>query len=163
MGIISNLVLELVAYPSSCDIMKFWLLTIALVASAIAEPEGEATPKADPKSWYGTYGLGYGTLGYGGYGGYGYGHYLGKRSAEAEADPYGVIVGYYPYGDGYALGGYGLVHGGLLGTHLIGKRSAEAESDPNAWYGTYGLGYGTGYGYGLGYGGYGGYYGGYGK
>merc|ERR1712186_145616 len=115
MGIISNLVLELVAYPSSCDIMKFWLLTIALVASAIAEPEGEATPKADPKSWYGTYGLGYGTLGYGGYGGlgYGYGHYLGKRSAEAETDPKADPKSWYgTYGLGYGTLGYG-GYGGL--------------------------------------------------
>merc|ERR1712018_161146 len=114
MGIISNLVLELVVYPSSCDIMKFWLLTIALVASAIAEPEGEAAPKADP--YYG-YSLGYGGLGYGGlgYGGYygGYGHYLGKRSAQAEAAPkadpyYGYSLGY----GGLGYGGYGLGYGG---------------------------------------------------
>merc|ERR1712080_686453 len=86
---------------------------IALVAGVIAEPES--------KPWlyrgYGGYGLGYGYAGYGGlYGGYG--HYLGKRSADAEpeskaeSDPY--LVGYYPYGNGYALGGlgyYGLGYG----------------------------------------------------
>merc|ERR1712210_310820 len=98
-----------------------------------------------------------------------YGHYLGKRSADAEPEAHGDpeakpwIVGHYPYGNGYALG-HGLYYGGLYG-HYLGKRSADAESEAkpesNPWY-YGGYGYGLGYGgYGLGYGGYGGYY--YGK
>merc|ERR1711970_1145272 len=72
---------------------------------------------AEPGYRYGGYG------GYGGYRGYGgYGHYLGKRSADAEAEP------------GYGYGGYG---------HYLGKRSAEAEAGYR--YGGYG-GYHGGYG-----------------
>merc|ERR1712080_66871 len=136
----SNLKLEFDTYPPN-RIMKLCLLAIALVAGVIAEPES--------KPWY--------------YGGYGYGglyrgHYLGKRSADAEpegkaeSDPY--LVGYYPYGNGYALGHYGLGYG-LGGVHYLGKRSADAEPESKPWlsygYGGYGgyAGYG---GYGLGYG-----------
>merc|ERR1712149_75145 len=57
--------------------------------SADAEPEADA--EADAALLYGGYGytgLGYSGLGYAGLGyaglGYGYGHYLGKRSADAE-------------------------------------------------------------------------------
>merc|ERR1712018_519998 len=145
MGIISNLQLEFDTYPRN-RIMKLCLLAIALVAGVIAEPES--------KPWIyggyyglGGYGLGYG-LGYGGYGGY---HYLGKRSADAEpesnaeSDP--LVVGYYPLGNGYALGGYY----GLGGIHYIGKRPADAEAEPESKPWIYGYG-----GYGLG-----GYYGGY--
>merc|ERR1712136_179839 len=49
----------------------------------------------------------------GGYGYGGYGHYLGKRSAEADSYYGGVLLG------GYGYGGYG---------HYLGKRSAEADS-----------------------------------
>merc|ERR1711894_356048 len=126
--------------------MKLFIIA-ALLASVYAEPESEA--KADAKPWV-TYGsaLGYagyphvatyaGAVGYPyasayglGYNGYALGtHYLGKRSAdgEAEAKP----DAYY----GYSAYGY------------PGYRSA------------YGLGYGLGYGYRTGYGlgyGYGGY------
>merc|ERR1711910_321615 len=67
----------------------------------------DAEPTAEADAYYG-YG-GYGRYGYGGYGygrGYeygGYGHYLGKRSADAEAEPhygyygYPYAYGYYPY------------------------------------------------------------------
>merc|ERR1712183_235950 len=60
--------------------------------SADAEPEAEA----DAYYGYGGYGrYGYGGYGYGrGYGYGGYGHYLGKRSADAEAEPH---YGYYGY------------------------------------------------------------------
>merc|ERR1712038_378249 len=69
--------------------------------SADAEPEAEA----DAYYGYGGYGrYGYGGYGYGrGYGYGGYGHYLGKRSADAEAEPhlgyygYPYAYGYYPY------------------------------------------------------------------
>merc|ERR1711978_488644 len=55
----------------------------------------------------GYYGRGYGYGGYGygyPYGGYGYGYYRGKRSADAEAEPYYGYGGYY--GRGYGYGGY---------------------------------------------------------
>merc|ERR1712198_831043 len=76
----------------------------------------------ESKPYYGGY--------LGGYGYGGYGHYLGKRSADADSY-YGGYLG------GYRYGGYG---------HYLGKRSAEAKP-------YYGLGYG-GYGYGGLYGGY---------
>merc|ERR1711955_127398 len=116
------------------------------VAAVFAEPEAKAD--ADAALLYGGYGytgLGYAGLGYAGYAGYpytgygysayspySYGHYLGKRSADAEpkaeADPallYGAYgytglgyagyagrLGYsayagYPYLGGYAGYGYG--------------------------------------------------------
>merc|ERR1712134_239752 len=96
-----------------------------LVAAVFAEPEAKAD--ADAALLYGGYGytglgyagLGYSGLGYAGYGypyaGYGYGHYLGKRSADAEpeadaeADP-ALLYGAYGYGGlgyaGYAGLGY---------------------------------------------------------
>merc|ERR1712168_987814 len=125
MGITSNIELESDTYPN--NIMKLCLLAIALVAGVVAEPES--------KPYYGYGGL------YGGYG-LGYGHYLGKRSADAEseADPY--VVGYYPYGNGYALPHYG------YGYHLLGKRSADAEPESKPYHGYGGL-YG-GYGHYLG-------------
>merc|ERR1711937_350860 len=105
--------------------MKF-LATACLVAAAFAEPEAKAD--ADAALLYGGYGytglgyagLGYAGLGYAGlrYAGYGYGHYLGKRSAdaepEAEADP-ALLYGAYGYaGLGYA--GYaGLGYAGYAG------------------------------------------------
>merc|ERR1712211_7824 len=81
--------------------------------------------------------------------------YYGKRSADAEADPYLLYGGYYGhaygYGYPYAYGHYG----------YYGKRSADAEpkadADPYLLYGGY---YGHAYGYGYPYA-YGGYY--YGK
>merc|ERR1712055_1056172 len=145
MGITSNFNLELDT-SDPITTMKLFLLAIALAAVS-AEPES--------KPYYGGV---LGRYGYGGYGHYlgkrsaeadsyyggvlggygygGYGHYLGKRSAEADADS--LVVGYYPYGNGYAIPTY------AVGYHLIGKRSAEAESKP--YYGYGGL-YG-GYGYG---------------
>ena len=96
-----------------------------------------------------------------------FGHYYGKRSADAEADAY---YGYYGHGLGYGHGyGYGLGYRGYGYRGYYGKRSADAEPEADAYYGYYGhgLGYGRGYGYGhagLGYHGYGhgygyGYYG----
>merc|ERR1712119_140401 len=73
--------------------------------SADAEPEAEA----DAYYGYGGYGrYGYGGYGYGrGYGYGGYGHYLGKRSADAEAEPH---YGYYGYPYAYGYYPYGLHH-----------------------------------------------------
>merc|ERR1712112_677350 len=90
------------------------------------------------------------------------GHYIGKRSAEA--DPYygyGYAAPIYGYGHGIAHhGGHatsfearspqGLQVHGHYG-HYIGKRSAEAEAEPEAD-AYYGYGYGLGYGHRLGYG-----------
>merc|ERR1712218_109637 len=99
--------------------------------------------------------------------GYGY-HYIGKRSADAEPEPYrygsrGYGGGYYggrgyggrgrraadsePVADAeskpyYYLGYYPY----YAGYHYIGKRSTDAQPESNPWYG---------YG---GWGGYGGYY-----
>merc|ERR1712240_457464 len=113
----------------------------------------------------------------GGY--YGGLRYYGKRSADAEADPYllygrglgyagyyGHGLGYYGHGLGYYGGlrhyGYGLGHLGYYGHHGLGyayygKRSADAEPEAKAdpYYLGYGLGYAGHlgyYGHGLGYG-----------
>merc|ERR1712198_603063 len=118
--------------------MKLFVFA-CLLAMALADAE----PKADADPYYGYYGLGYHGLGYRAYGhglGY-YGHYYGKRSAEAEptavaeakadADPY---YGYYGHAYGYGLGhayGYGLGHYGY-GLGYYGKRSAEAEPAADA-------------------------------
>merc|ERR1712012_1390738 len=90
--------------------MKF-LVVLALVAAAYAEPEAEA--KADPAYWYGNYWgtpsyyVGWGYSGYaspywGGYYNRGYGYW--KRDAEAkpeaEADPEA-----YWYGNAYGAWG----------------------------------------------------------
>merc|ERR1711970_1348456 len=68
-------------------------------------------------------------LAYKGYLGYGY-HYLGKRSAEAEADP-GLVA--YPNGALVPYDGANLAatypRFGYHGYHYIGKRSAEAEAE----------------------------------
>merc|ERR1739849_52260 len=114
--------------------MKF-LATACLVAAAFAEPEAKA--EADAALLYGGYGYtglgyaglgyaghGYSGLGYAGYGypyaGYGYGHYLGKRSADAEpkadaeADAALLYGGYGDTGLGYSGLGYaGLGYAGL--------------------------------------------------
>merc|ERR1712211_116085 len=68
-------------------------------------------------------------------------HYYGKRSADAEADPYflggyafaGLPVGHPsgldPITQGYLPYAYGHLGYGYLG-HYYGKRSADAEADP---------------------------------
>merc|ERR1711981_203189 len=109
--------------------------------SADAEPEAEA----DAYYGYGGYGrYGYGGYGYGrGYGYGGYGHYLGKRSADAEAEPhygyygYPYAYGYYPYGLHHVAKVAPLAKAGVAGrptgTYFVarspqglrGKRSAE--------------------------------------
>merc|ERR1712033_48817 len=99
------------------------LLCLAVLSMGESEPEAKsvANPKADPYLLYGGYyGLGLGH--YGGY--YGYPYYYGKRSAEAEANPW---YGYYGHGLGY----YGLGYYGHYGyPYLYGKRSADAEAGP---------------------------------
>merc|ERR1712043_139369 len=144
--------------------MKLFLIAAVLIASVFAEPESEA--KAD--AWYGAYGYGgypyAGTYGawtgaYGlGYNGYATGYrYLGKRSADSDADAkpwltYGAGYGYagYPYAATYgayaapvatyAHAAYTTPYATYAGAHLIGKRSADsdAEAKPESWYGAYG-------------------------
>merc|ERR1711934_1145237 len=100
--------------------------------SADAEPTAAAEPNADAY-YYGAYGLGYHGLGYRSYGyaGYpyahAYGHYYGKRSAEAEpaaaAEPEAdAYYGYYGYG-ARPYYGYGLGYRGYAGYHGLGYRS----------------------------------------
>merc|ERR1712010_313763 len=75
----------------------------------VVAPGFESTSEADAYYGYGGYGrYGYGGYGYGrGYGYGGYGHYLGKRSADAEAEPH---YGYYGYPYAYGYYPYGLHH-----------------------------------------------------
>merc|ERR1712226_892363 len=139
--------------------MKLFLIAAVLIASVFAEPESEA--KADV--WYGAYGYGgypyagaYGAYAgaYGlGYNGYAAGcRYLGKRSADsdAEAKPWLAYSNYgyagYPYASTYgayaapvatyAHAAYTTPYATYGGAHLIGKRSADSE--PESWYGAYG-------------------------
>merc|ERR1712080_311520 len=123
-------------------------------AVAMAEPEAKA----------GYYGYNGGFYGYGHQlhwpGVYGYGFSsqcwgcrpLGKRSAEADADPgfYGHPLSYgYPYAFGYPAYGPGIAaHPGGATSFtqrspqgLRGKRSAEADAYYGGYYGGYG-GYG---------------------
>merc|ERR1712018_347534 len=172
--------------------MKLFIVAAVLIASVFAEPESEAEakpwltygagyagyPYASTYAAYpyaGVYGAGvYGAGVYGaGYNGYALGaHYLGKRSADSDAEakpwltyaaaayPYAATYAHavYPYAGVYGAGVYGAGYNGYaLGyngynTHFIGKRSAEAEAEPEAWYGAYN-GY-AGYGYGSRYAGY---------
>merc|ERR1712128_300447 len=114
------------------DIKMKFIATACLIAAAFAEPKAKAN--ADASVLYGAYGYaGYAapySLGYrgyagvhGAYGAYPYahstGHYIGKRSADAEADA-SVLYGSYGY--------------------YIGKRSADAEpeADASVLYGSYG-------------------------
>merc|ERR1719447_1963148 len=121
--------------------------TMAMEAMCITWARG-LLADAEP-GFYGRYYGGH-LGGYHGYGGYV--HYLGKRSADADAvatadadaDP-----GFYGRYYGGHLGGY-LGYGGYGGYgHYRGKRSADADAEPGFY---------------RGYGGYGGYrgYGGYG-
>merc|ERR1711910_185299 len=69
--------------------------------SADAGPEASAAPDAEAKPYYG-YGYGYPYYGY-------YGHYLGKRSADAEPTPEAESkpwYGYYGYPGYYGYGYY---------------------------------------------------------
>merc|ERR1712192_145998 len=90
------------------------------------------------------------------------GHYLGKRSADADAY-YGYGVGIY--NNNIYSGYHGNHYANALPGHSFaavtrGKRSAEAEAEADPYYG-HGYGYGRAYGYGHGYGHghHGGYYG----
>jgi len=157
--------------------MKLFLIAAVLIASVFAEPESEA--KAD--AWYGAYGYGgypyagaYGAYAgaYGlGYNGYAAGYrYLGKRSADsdAEAKPwltYGAGYGYagYPYAATYgayaapvatyAHAAYAAPVATYAGAHLIGKRSADSDAEAKPWLAYSNYGY-AGYPYASTYGAY---------
>merc|ERR1739842_72877 len=128
--------------------------------SADAEPEAEADAEAAAAYYGGYYGRGYGYgYGYGlghrgyyggyyghpyGYRAYGYGHYLGKRSADAEPEAdaeagvalYGHAFG-YPYGL-RAYGAYPYAYGGYYGHYaplVAGASSHQHVSTPAATYG----------------------------
>merc|ERR1712037_627566 len=65
--------------------MKILLIVALAVSAVVAEPEAEAEAAAD--AWYGYYGYpryGYKTKWVDGYGYANYGHYVGKRSTEAD-------------------------------------------------------------------------------
>merc|ERR1712194_879349 len=84
-------------------IMKILLIVALAVAAVVGEPEAEAEAAAD--AWYGYYGYGrpygYKTKWVDGYGYANYGHYVGKR--EAEADPGFVYTVGYPHAYGLPL------------------------------------------------------------
>ena len=136
---------------------------------------GAAIAASEAYYGYGGYGRGYG--GYGGYGygrGYGYGHYLGKRSADADAEASPALF-YGAYGHPFHYGVHPYAYAPLRlagassyqhvstpaathGIHQLHKREAEADASPDAYYGYAGYGHGYGYGYPHAYG-YGRYYG----
>merc|ERR1711997_1269894 len=170
----------------SQSVMKVLLLVALVFATVLAEPEADANAPDDKVALYpGIYGIrpGYATVAANpvvGNPGYALaksyvpyaGHFLGKRSAEASADPavddkVALHPGLTPYHHGYATIAANPVVGNpgyaLPKTyvpygygHYLGKREAEAtpeaSADPEAeaWYGHH-------YGYPY----YGGYYGGY--
>merc|ERR1712126_674276 len=132
---------------------------------------GKRSAEADP--YYGNgyaapiYGYGHGIAHHGGHatsfvarspqGLHGvYGHYIGKRSAEADPSyGYGYVAPIYGYGHGISQ-----LHPGVASSfqaiHRLHKREAEAEPEADAYYG---YGYGLGYGHRLGYGHHLGYHG----
>merc|ERR1712128_288688 len=148
------------------DIKMKFIATACLIAAAFADPDAKAD--ADASVLYGAYGYaGYAalySLGYRGYAGayagaygaypYGhsYGHYIGKRSADAEPEAdASVLYGAYGYA-GYAASPYTHGYSGYAaspyaygaypytyGTRYIGKRSADAEpeADASVLYGAY--------------------------
>merc|ERR1712168_1732941 len=145
------------AESSSLQTIKM-MKSIAVVALCMfAAVAGEAEASADAGYLYGHYG--YGHLGYAHHGYYGYpyarhyGHYYGKRSADAEptaaAEPKADADAFYGYGYGLAHHGYGYAHHGYYGYpyahhygHYYGKRSADAEPAADAAYAHYGYGHG---------------------
>merc|ERR1712168_688663 len=146
------------AESSSLQTIKM-MKSIAVVALCMfAAVAGEAEASADAGYLYGHYG--YGHLGYAHHGYYGYpyahhyGHYYGKRSADAEptaaAEPKAdadAFYGYYGRPLAYAHHGYGYAHHGYYGYpyahhgYYYGKRSADAEPTADAAYGYYGYGH----------------------
>merc|ERR1711993_157218 len=105
--------------------MKAFIVLFALVAAAYAEAEAEADPYllyggyngyAGWGGWTGYAGLPYGAYGYTGYADHPYAHLgahiVGKREAEADADPAYFYNGYSGYA-GWGYGGYG--YAGLAG------------------------------------------------
>merc|ERR1712011_82756 len=105
------------AESSSLQTIKM-MKSIAVVALCMsAAVAGKAEASADAGYLYGHHG--YGHLGYAHHGYYGYpyahhyGHYYGKRSADAE--PKAAADAFYGYGYGLAHHGYGYAHHGYYG------------------------------------------------
>merc|ERR1711910_271486 len=127
--------------PLACKLIKMMKSVAVAALCFFAAVAAEAD--ADAEAHYGYYGhplaYGHGYLPYG-YFGHHFGHYYGKRSADAEpaADAH-LGLGYYGYPlVAAAAPVVSTVHGGPLhglsygGYHLIGKRSADAEPTANA-------------------------------
>merc|ERR1711981_204147 len=91
-------------------IMKVFVIAAVCLAAAVsAEPEADAYygyGYGHQLHWPGAAGPGFSATCWG-CRPYGYGHYLGKRSADAEPAPY---YGYGFYGHPYGYYGYGLAH-----------------------------------------------------
>merc|ERR1711997_621980 len=119
----------------------FMIAALCLAAAVSAEPEADAYygyGYGHQQAWPGAYGPGFSATCYG-CRPYGL-HHLGKRDAEADAEPhygYGFPgYGYFPYG-GYGYHGYGATSFVARSPQgLRGKRSAEPF---------YGYGYGHPY------------------
>ena len=112
-------------------------------------PLTKRSAEADAEPHYGYAGYGYGLPGYS-YARFG-GHYLGKRSADAEPEAEAEAdaePGYYVGRTIYGYPGYGYGYG----YHHYGKRSAEAEPAYGYYGHAYGYGYPRAYGYGYPYG-----------
>merc|ERR1711881_564107 len=172
--------LQLCTPVGSIIMHKFLIASCLAVATlASAEADADAYYGSLAATWPASFGYGVQSTCYGCRG-----HYIGKRSAEA--DPfygYGYAAPFYGYGHAVGLGlnnvhglrhfgsGYGIsqLHpSGYSAQHItrLHKREAEADPEADAYYGYgYGLGYGhrLGYGHHLGYHGlgytHGGYYG----
>lgn len=156
--------------------MPLQVVALAVCAAAVyAEPEAEADPSLLYAAGYGVAPYAYGGYaGYAGYAGYGYagyapygygyagypyrygayGHFLGKREAEAEADPSLLYAtagyAYAPYT--YAYAPYVYAPRAASYQHIatpfsvsavsqIHKREAEAEADPSLLYSPYAYAY----------------------
>merc|ERR1712088_1154372 len=126
--------------PLACKLINM-MKSVAIAALCFfATVAAEADAEAD--AHYGYYGhpLAYGLPYAFGYHPYAFGHYYGKRSADAEpAADADAHLGYYGYPlVAAAAPVVSTVHGGPLhglsygGYHLIGKRSADAEPTADA-------------------------------
>merc|ERR1712055_372552 len=125
--------------------------------AALAAPEADAYYGSLAATWPSAYGYGVQSTCYGCYG-----HYLGKRSADADAYyGYGVGLGLYNnniHGLNYFGSGNGISQvdpSGRSFQHTSRLHKREADADADAYY-SHGYGYGHGgyysHGYGLSYG-----------
>merc|ERR1712110_614581 len=155
-------------------IMKFFV-ALLFVGLAFAEPDSEATAKADPaaEAYYGYYGHPGYYGGYGRYGGYGGGYY-GRKKRDAEADPAVLatphaapaVVPHLGYGLGHLGYAYGApyLHHAVPHTYTVAHKDAvvtpgavdvKVHAAPAVYAGHYGYGLPYAGHLGYGYGGYG--------